>query len=60
MIQLKYPPNAPNKNEGTSAINNGILGRCMMTMLTSKAYFTTPYTLGQYLPMDFLDRRTTG
>jgi Ca-activated chloride channel family protein len=27
-------------------------------MCRGKAYFTTPYTLGQYLLMDFLDRKS--
>ena len=27
-------------------------------MCRGKAYFTTPYTLGQYLPMDYMSRKT--
>jgi Ca-activated chloride channel homolog len=27
-------------------------------MCRGKAYFTTSYTLGQYLPMDYMSRKT--
>ena len=32
--------------------------RKVTQMCRGKAYFTTPYTLGEYVLMDFLDRKT--
>ena len=32
--------------------------RRVVSICRGKAYFTTPYTLGQYVLMDYMDRKT--
>ena len=32
--------------------------RRVASICRGKAYFTTPYTLGQYVLMDYMDRKT--
>lgn len=43
----------PRANRGIFAINRRVAEICR-----GKAYFTTPYTLGQYVLMDYLSKKT--
>ena len=49
-------PPAPGSDPSANAI--AVFVRRVASICRGKAYFTTPYTLGQYVLMDYMDRKT--